>query len=424
MDPVVADVKRLAGEAIEGFRGEVAEDNCADQLVKVSGVDGLDRALPVAVLDRLLAHVVADKALLAGLPRPVDRAGTHRGIIASSKLPLEKVGPGPSMPGLAVLLLHEILDSVPKFLIDDGIMKTRPALPLAAFRVRDPPQVEWTGEDTMEVLVRQPACSVISSGLAAVPLRRMPSRMEAVSEADEGGRFQVAGKDFLDELGLLRNHIKLPLLTLDWKPVAKGRLSRNPHAFLSRSGQLVADSLPGDVPLELREGEEHVEGESPHGVRGVELLGHRNERDPVPLEPLHHLSEVSERTGEAIDLIHDHDIHTARLDVREEPLQRRPLKVCPRKSSIVVPSPDDGPALMLLALDVVERRLALSIERVEGLLESFSVGLPRVDRTADYLPAHDTPRTLCSPKNRGPDQWAEVIFSAIFVRLLKDSPRY
>src|SRR5262249_57877551 len=55
---------------------------------------------------------------------------------------------------------------------------------------------------------------------------------------------------------------------------------------------LVANALGGDFPLELREREQHVQGEPAHRGGRVELLGHRNERHPVRIEQLDELGEV------------------------------------------------------------------------------------------------------------------------------------
>ena len=47
----------------------------------------------------------------------------------------------------------------------------------------------------------------------------------------------------------------------------------HPHAPLFGGGNLVADALGRDLPLELGEGQQHIEGQPSHRRRGVELLG-------------------------------------------------------------------------------------------------------------------------------------------------------
>ena len=47
-----------------------------------------------------------------------------------------------------------------------------------------------------------------------------------------------------------------------------------------------------DLPFELGEGEKHVQGQAPHRVRGVELLGDGDEGDPMLVEELDELCEI------------------------------------------------------------------------------------------------------------------------------------
>ena len=60
------------------------------------------------------------------------------------------------------------------------------------------------------------------------------------------------------------------------------------------SGDLVPDPLAGDLPLELGEGQQHIEGQPSHAGRGVERLGHRDEGDAMGIERLDQLGEVGE----------------------------------------------------------------------------------------------------------------------------------
>src|SRR2546425_8286147 len=88
-DPVVPDFDGLLGKLWEGEGRQVVKDKGADEIVHVARVHGLYRAGSVPVLDRFLAHVVADKALLA--PRftlAVDRAGAHGEVVPGAKLSL------------------------------------------------------------------------------------------------------------------------------------------------------------------------------------------------------------------------------------------------------------------------------------------------------------------------------------------------
>jgi len=72
-----------------------------------------------------------------------------------------------------------------------------------------------------------------------------------------------------DRFGLVRNDCDLSMLGL----VAQGNHTADPKALAFGGPDLVADALGGDLPLELGEGQQDVESESPHRGRGVELLG-------------------------------------------------------------------------------------------------------------------------------------------------------
>src|SRR6266851_2911473 len=61
----------------------------------------------------------------------------------------------------------------------------------------------------------------------------------------------------------------------------KRRHAAHPHPFLLRGGDLVADALADDLALELREGQQNVEGQAPHRGRRVELLRDRNKRSAL-----------------------------------------------------------------------------------------------------------------------------------------------
>jgi len=100
----------------------------------------------------------------------------------------------------------------------------------------------------------------------------------------------------------------------------------NPQAFLLRCCNLVADALPGDLPLELGEREKDIEGQPPHGSGGVEALCHRDEGDLMGIEELHQLGKVGQRPGQPIHLIDDDDIQLPGPDISEQLLQSRPFQ--------------------------------------------------------------------------------------------------
>src|ERR1700758_1125036 len=60
-------------------------------------------------------------------------------------------------------------------------------------------------------------------------------------------------------------------------PIPKRRHATHPHPLPFRGGDLVPDALADDLALELRKGQQNVQGQASHRGRRVELLGDRNE---------------------------------------------------------------------------------------------------------------------------------------------------
>ena len=129
-----------------------------------------------------------------------------------------------------------------------------------------------------------------------------------------GSELYIAPEDMDDGASLLLVDDQLSVLHV----VAKRRQAAHPHALLLGSGDLVADAFAGDLPLELGEGEQHVQGKPPHGGRGVELLGYRDEGDAPSVEGFHDLGEVEQRTRQTVDLVDHHHVDLACAQYRQE----------------------------------------------------------------------------------------------------------
>ena len=146
----------------------------------------------------------------------------------------------------------------------------------------------------------------------------------------------------------------------------------------------------------------------------------------VPVEHLDQLGEVHERAAEPVDLVDDHDVDPARLDVGEQPLQRRPLQRPAGEAAVVVAVGDQEPALGLLARDIGLAGLPLGIEGVELHVEPLLAALARVDgaaaleddRAACEGFAHPLPRWFLRPKKTQPFQRVPVMARATEERLL------
>src|SRR5262245_24319951 len=103
------------------------------------------------------------------------------------------------------------------------------------------------------------------------------------------------------------------------------------------------------------------------------------------LEELDQLGEISERSGQAVDLVDHDDVDLARPNVREQELQSRAFQRPAGEATVIIVGPDELPPLVRLALDVGFSRLALSIERVEILFEAVLGRFPGIDGATKYF---------------------------------------
>ena len=88
-----------------------------------------------------------------------------------------------------------------------------------------------------------------------------------------------------------------------------------PPQYLLGRGHLVPDAFGDDLPFVLGEGDQNTQEHAPGRVGGVEVLGDRDEADPLLVEALDHLHEVEQRPRQAVDLVdHDH-VHLPRIHV-------------------------------------------------------------------------------------------------------------
>src|SRR5947207_3466839 len=103
------------------------------------------------------------------------------------------------------------------------------------------------------------------------------------------------------------------------------------------------------------------------------------------IKQLDELGEISERTGQPVDLVHQHNVDLARAHLGQELLQRRAVERGTGECTVVVAAGDQPPAFVRLALYICLAGLALGMERVEGKLKIVLGRFARIDRTARAL---------------------------------------
>ena len=97
-------------------------------------------------------------------------------------------------------------------------------------------------------------------------------------------------EDEADSLGFLLDNGDAPVI----HDVAEGQGAAHPQPLALGGGDLVPNSFRCNLPLELGERQQHIEGQPSHRGRGIELLRHRDERHPVSIKQFHQFSEISE----------------------------------------------------------------------------------------------------------------------------------
>lgn len=164
--------------------------------------------------------------------------------------------------------------------------------------------------------------------------------------------------------------------------VTERRHTAHPQPLPLGSRDLVPDSLARDFALELREREQDVERQTPHGGCSVELLGDGDKRDAARIEDFDHFREIGQRAGKPVNLVnHDHVDHPG-TDIRQEALEGGALHGAAREATVVIGGLDQTPSFSGLTLNECLTRLALGVQRIEILLQSLFVGPSGVDCAA------------------------------------------
>ena len=110
-----------------------------------------------------------------------------------------------------------------------------------------------------------------------------------------------------------------------------------------------------------------------------------NETSLASNSSLDELGKIRERAGQPVDLVNQHNVDFARVDIGQELLQRGALERGARECAVVVAAGDQPPAFVRLTLYICLTGLALGIERVEGKVEVMLGRLAGIDGAAREL---------------------------------------
>src|ERR1700730_4914136 len=268
-----------------------------------------------------------------------------------------------------------LLNCIPQRLIDDRRVLATMELAL----VNDLAEIGAVLQHLVERAARKRLPAHEPPGSARPRLAFDPARFELRLQQSDRAEFGIAAENQPNGIGLAVDHDELVVL----HSIPERRHATHPHPLLLRGGDLVADALADDLALELREGQQDVQGQAPHRGRRIELLRHRYEGRSPRIEDLDDLGKIGERAGQPVDLVDDHRIEAPRRDVGGQPLKRGPVHRRAGEPAIVISRAQAHPAFVPLAVDERLAGFALRLQRIEFLFEPLLARFASVDPTAD-----------------------------------------
>src|SRR6202045_4888862 len=159
-----------------------------------------------------------------------------------------------------------LLNGIPQWLIDDRRVLATMELAL----VNDLAEIGAVLQHQVECAARDRLAADEAPRSARPRLTLDPARFELRLQQADRTEFGIAAENQANGIRLAIDHDELVVL----RSIPERRHATHPQPLLLRGGDLVADALADDLALELREGQQNVEGQAPHRGRRVELLRH------------------------------------------------------------------------------------------------------------------------------------------------------
>src|ERR1700720_4044832 len=315
--------------------------------------------------------VAVTRALLAGMAR------CHPVAVAIKQHAREEA----RLPSFsAIVMLRGIagklrLDRIPERLIDDRLMFAR----IGLLVVNDLSAIDAVLQHQIERTAGKWLATRDAARGARPQLALDAQGLQLVSQPPDRAEFGIAAKNEAHDFRLAFDDDELAVLRL----IAKRRHPAHPHPLLLRGGDLVADALADDLALELREGQQNIEGQAPHRGRRVELLRDRYEGRSLRIEDLDNLGKIGERAGQPVDLV-DHDgIDPSCSNIGEQLLQSWAIHRRTGEPAVIISPAQAHPAFVPPAVDEGLAGFTLRLQRIELLLEPLLGRSAGVNRTTD-----------------------------------------
>lgn len=148
------------------------------------------------------------------------------------------------------------LDHLPEVGIDDRFVLAGIDLAL----VSNFAPVDRVLQQGIESAAREPVSTRQDATGTLAPLADNADPVEFVAEQPDRSEFRIAPEDHAHRLGFGVIDDQLAVLNV----IAERDIATHPHALSLGGGNFVTDTLTGDLTLELRKREQHVEREAPH----------------------------------------------------------------------------------------------------------------------------------------------------------------
>ena len=93
------------------------------------------------------------------------------------------------------------------------------------------------------------------------------------------------------QLGFFRYNLQLAIHRI----ITKRQSTAHEDAFFLRGGEFIADTLANHFTLKLRETQQDIQRQTPHGIFGVKMLGDGYKAHIVLVKNIDHLGKVRQR---------------------------------------------------------------------------------------------------------------------------------
>src|SRR5207302_9394686 len=150
-------------------------------------------------------------------------------------------------------------NSGPALVVDQGRLLSGMELTLVSYVAG----VNWVREQCVEMTAREGFAAALGAIHPRAAFRPKPETVGLLLDPAHAAELTIESEDAAHGLGLGRVDDERALVGV----IAKRDIAAHPHALLLRRGDLVADAFAGHLPLELGQGQQHMERQAPHRAR-------------------------------------------------------------------------------------------------------------------------------------------------------------